>query len=153
MDIYDFVGEKFEGKVDKNGESYFYGHLKRVAHYAYDSDYLPYDIREKLYDIGLLHDIFEDTDTTEDELREVEGVTDEVIEIVKILTRRKDETYMQYIERVSINEIATTVKLCDLRDNMDIRRYRELDDSAFSLLKRYHKAYWFLKNAIDEEFN
>ena len=51
MDIYDFVGEKFEGKVDKNGESYFYGHLKRVANYAYDSDYLPYDIREKLYDI------------------------------------------------------------------------------------------------------
>jgi hypothetical protein len=52
-----------------------------------------------------------------------------------------------------MNEIATTVKLCDLRDNMDIRRYRELDDSAFSLLKRYHKAYWYLKNAIDEEFN
>lgn len=153
MDIYDFVGEKFEGKIDKNGESYFCGHLKRVANYAYDSDYLPYDIREKLYDIGLLHDLFEDTDTTEDELRKVEGVTDEIIEIVKILTRHEDETYMQYIERVSKNEIATTVKLCDLRDNMDIRRYRELDDSAFSLLKRYHKAYWYLKNGIDEEFN
>lgn len=160
MDIWDFVVEKFKNKVDKNGEPYF-GHLKRVG----DSSYYTCPQSEEeitklkevakitdnlsihlfLYDIGLLHDIFEDTDTTEEELLNVENVTTQHIEIIKILTRNKEkETYFQYIDRVSQNKVATLVKLADLKDNMDITRYDVLDDNAISLIKRYHKAFKIL---------
>lgn len=143
IDIWDFVKKKFEGITDKNGKPYF-NHLLRVAHYAYDTDTKSKYDRDILFDIALLHDILEDTDTTEEELKTVSDISEEMIEIIKILTRKKNEPYMEYIERVSQNKLATIVKLADLRDNMDIRRYDVFNESNFSLLKRYHKAYKFL---------
>lgn len=143
IDIWDFVKKKFESITDKNGKPYF-NHLSRVAHYAYDTDNKSKYDRDFLFDIALLHDILEDTDTTEEELKTVSGISEQMIEIIKILTRKKNEPYMEYIERVSQNELATIVKLADLRDNMDIRRYDVFNEKNFSLLKRYHKAYKFL---------
>lgn len=144
MDIYDFVLRKFTDKFDKAGKPYF-SHLKRVANTSYNTEWSSYEEREMLYDIGLLHDIFEDTDATEDDLKELKYITQQIIDVVKILTRDKEkETYFEYIERVSKNKYATLVKMADLKDNMDITRYDKLDENVFSLLKRYHKAYKIL---------
>lgn len=139
-----FVKEKFSGKVDKGGHAYF-KHCDRVAKSAFKL-LLDDDKALKVWYIGMLHDILEDTDTTIDELKSIDGVTDEIIESVKTLTRNYygDETYFEYIERVSKDDFACIVKICDLKDNMDITRLPELTDEHFSLLKRYHKAYGIL---------
>ena len=145
-DITTFLEIKFKDKYDKNGKPYIH-HLNTVAINVYDR-YRDFDdmFANDLKITALLHDIFEDTDATEDEVRKLIGVNDRVIEALLILTRSKDDTYMNYIEKVSKNEIATIVKLADLKHNMDITRYTVLDDDVFSLLKRYHKAYNFLIN-------
>ena len=150
MLVFDFVFEKFKDKVDKAGKPYFY-HLSSVADITYDiirgTHYSDDDIM--FNNIALLHDIFEDTETSVDEIKcACPDVTDEVIEKVKILTRSKEETYMEYIDRVSKDKVASIVKLADLKHNMDITRYDTLDDGVFSLLKRYHKAYKYI---IDEK--
>lgn len=49
------------------------------------------------------------------------------------ITRRENEIYMDYIQRVSLDKIATKVKLADLKENM--KRCNQ------SLFKRYTKAY------------
>lgn len=145
MDVHDFIIEKFEGVMDKAGNPYIQ-HLFNVA----DKSYRRLSTDEA-YDIGLLHDILEDTNTTEDELLNIEDVTPFVVEKVKILTRKENETYFQYIERVSDDRYATIIKIADLEHNMDITRYKEFSDINFSLMKRYHKAYKILKDKLNEK--
>ena len=81
--------------------------------------------------VALLHDSIEDGETTEDELRSL--YSKEVVDAVVILTRRSDETYMQYIDRVKeAGGIVLEVKLADLEVN--------LARCSDSLAKRYIKA-------------
>jgi (p)ppGpp synthase/HD superfamily hydrolase len=145
MNIFEYIEKKFEGKTDKCGDPYVF-HLYRVAKNASNSEYMRLTETEKneVYKIGLLHDILEDTDTTVDELKTLDYISNTVIDAVVALTRSKEETYNEYIERVGNNRLATVVKLHDLKDNMDITRYTDFKDISLSLLERYHKAYSFL---------
>jgi (p)ppGpp synthase/HD superfamily hydrolase len=138
--LYHFVMRKFKDKYDKGGNPYI-THLLSVQkrfmdrYGGMDCDFLV---------ACVLHDILEDTETTEEELLEVECVNERVVELVKILTRRKDETYMEYIRRVAVVEAARWIKICDLEDNMDITRLSSFSVEDFSLLKRYWEAWNFL---------
>ena len=76
-----FTSEKFKDKV---GCPYIQ-HLIRVACAAANMCYFSEETSNKLYQIGLLHDIFEDTDTSAEELREY--VDEEIIHTIRILTR------------------------------------------------------------------
>lgn len=138
--LLNFVAEKFKDKVDKAGYPYV-RHLIRVADIAANLYFSNEELSSKLYKVGLLHDIFEDTDTTAEELREY--VDEEIIYTVRILTREQDITYMDYINSIieSGNILAIIVKFYDLKDNMDITRFDNFNDISFDLLKRYHKAY------------
>ena len=98
-------------------------HAKRVAVLAseYGNDYEM---------VALLHDILEDTDTTEDEL------PSEYKEDVITLTRKDTETYFEYIERVGKgSKRAITIKLLDIEDHLNNK-----DTLKASLEKRYLKA-------------
>ena len=90
--------------------------------------------------VGLLHDIIEDTNTTLDELPE-----DIRIDIAT-LTRRSDETYFEYINRIKNNgsKRAITVKLCDINDHLN-----QKDTLKDSLKKRYLKAQEILNERTD----
>ena len=145
MNIFDFVEKKFEGKTDKCGKPYVL-HIYRVAKAAKETYFALLSETEEyeVYKIALLHDILEDTDTTVDELKTVDNISNNIIDAVVTLTRTKEETYNEYIERVSKNRLATLVKLHDLIDNMDITRYIDFKDISISLLERYHKAYKYL---------
>ena len=99
------------------------------------------------YQAALLHDIIEDKspEYNAEKLLEM-GFDVKVVKLVDILTRKPGEIYMDYIRRVSLDADAVKIKLSDLEDNMDIRRFNELGEKEFGLLKCYHKAYNFLKN-------
>jgi (p)ppGpp synthase/HD superfamily hydrolase len=84
--------------------------------------------------VGLLHDVLEDTDLNADVLI-VSGVPSHVVEAVVVLTKRPDEPYDRYIERIRANELAHCVKLADLRDNL-----AQLDEGEESLRRRYEGA-------------
>ena len=132
--IIEFVKNKHEGQVDLAGEPYF-NHLSRVA------NKLHRPFRLEAY----LHDIFEDTDATVQELLSL-GVHEGTISNVITLTKRKDEDYEGYINRIKLNSVASLVKIADLEDNMNICRLKELTDKDVERLKKYHKAYIYLKN-------
>lgn len=75
---------------------------------------------------GLLHDLIEDTDWTFQDLKK-EGFSDEIIKALDCLTKRKDENYTDFIERISKNPLAIKVKINDLEDNMNITRLEKLN--------------------------
>lgn len=81
--------------------------------------------------VGLLHDIIEDTDATLEELPE------DIRTDIATLTRRSNETYFEYIDRIKNNgsKRAITVKLCDINDHLN-----QKDTLKDSLKKRYLKA-------------
>lgn len=133
--VLEFVKEKFKDKKDKNGEPYIW-HLVRVA---LNQDTFNGKI------VGLLHDIFEDTDTTDEELYNLE-IPDYLIKDILRLTH-EDETYNDYINEINWygSDIAKNVKIADLKDNLLKER-----NPKESLEKRYITALNILQNGSEE---
>lgn len=89
---------------------------------------------------GVLHDVVEDTHWTFEDL-EKEGFSAEILHILDCLTHRNNESYADYIERVSKNKVAIRIKINDLTDNMDIRRLTEITENDVRRLRKYLKTY------------
>ena len=116
-------------------------HSLRVANNCYNNLF-----QFKFYLIGLLHDLIEDTDLTINDLKvkykdmfihfQNEQFAVDVLDAVNSLTRRKDEKYFDYINRIKLHEDARKVKFFDLQDNL----MRCMLNDNKSLKKRYLKA-------------
>jgi (p)ppGpp synthase/HD superfamily hydrolase len=143
--------ESHEGLTDKHGYPYF-EHLERVAvlvtRFATAVESVtpsgPESSEIDLYvAAAYLHDIIEDTEVTEGDLR-IEFRHDELIEVVKILTRGEGVVYSDYIMSIKkstgkIGEIARVVKLADLFDHL-MGPY----PCPESLVSRYEKSIYTL---------
>jgi (p)ppGpp synthase/HD superfamily hydrolase len=81
----------------------------------------PYEVAErvvtKLKPAAYLHDVLEDTNITEEELRSI--FPDEIVDVVVILTRRSSVSYDDYMKRVLTNPDAITIKLADIDHNFN----------------------------------
>lgn len=104
-------------------ESYFFGHIMRVVGSVEDmKERIISDVGVAGYNIAIeaayLHDVIEDTDTP---LAEIKGMFgDRVGNVVAILTKQKDQSYVEYIRNVlhQKNRVAYYVKLADLNTNI-----------------------------------
>jgi (p)ppGpp synthase/HD superfamily hydrolase len=123
------------GQVDKAGRPYIL-HVLRVMLYL-DSEL------EKI--VGALHDVIEDTRYTLDDLRDMD-YSEEILQALDCLTRRQAETYEQFVERIKANPLARRVKIADLEDNLDIRRFPVLTEKDLERLRKYWNAWFQLKN-------
>jgi HD domain len=104
------VTQAHQGQVDKAGRPYI-EHLLDVSRRA-----VRYGESARL--AGLLHDVLEDTETTVDDLRRAD-VPDDVVHAVQAVTRRPDESYDQFIDRVVRDGgLALQVKHADLESNL-----------------------------------
>jgi (p)ppGpp synthase/HD superfamily hydrolase len=127
-----------QGQKDRYGANYIL-HPLRVMFKVYSEE-------EKI--VAILHDVIEKTDWTLEELRE-QGFSEGVVEAVNLLTRRDDQDYMNYIEKLKGNYIARKVKLADIEDNMNPQRMDQLSDKNFEKLARLHKA-WIILKQVDK---
>ena len=75
---------------------------------------------------ALLHDVVEDTAVTFEDL-EAAGISEEVLEVLRLLTHPEGMAYMDYVRRLSGNPTARKIKLADLRHNGDQSRLRDPD--------------------------
>lgn len=123
-----------QGQKDRYGANYIL-HPLRVM-FKVDSE------EEKI--IAILHDVIEKTDWTLNKLYE-QGFSDKIVEAVNLLTRRENQDYMDYIEKLKGNQITRKVKLADIEDNMNPQRINQLSDKNFEKLARLHKAWIVLK--------
>ena len=131
----------FRDKKDLAGAPYI-DHLKRVADKLKNKT-------EHIQIVALLHDLLEDCPEWN---KHVLGCFfyKEIVDAVDAITKRKNEPYNDYINRVSSNSYATVVKIADLQDNMDMTRLKQITDKDVTRLKKYLAAYQFLTG---EEIN
>lgn len=104
------------GQFDKAGNPYI-EHVTRVA-----AGLPPGDARV----VALLHDVLEDTAIDAGALRR-QGITEIQLAAVQALTHRADESQIEYLDRVTANALARTVKRADVDDNSDPARLALLD--------------------------
>ena len=121
------------GQHDKVGKDYIL-HPLRVADRCVSS---------KAKIVALLHDTIEDTDVTEEYLRQ-QGFPDDIVDAVMSVTRREGEDYEAFIRRAAANPIGRQVKIADLEDNMDIRRLPDISDHDVVRLRKYLQAWYYL---------
>ena len=88
---------------------------------------------------ALLHDVVEDTDWTFEKLKQ-EGFSDEIVEAIDSVTKRKGEDYFIFVNRSKNNVIGRIVKIADIKDNLNIKRIEKPTDKDFERMKRYRKA-------------
>jgi len=94
--------------------------------------------------VAWLHDVLEDSAAYTPEVLKVAGVSDEVVEVVVLLTHVPGVPYEEYVERLRENELASRVKISDLEHNMDVTRLSILTGSAMKRVRKYHQAWRFL---------
>ncbi len=96
---------------------------------------------------GLLHDILEDTDMTEQDLLSA-GIPERVVEIVKLVSHDKPcegKDYEDYLARIKTDPDAKAVKLADLAHNTDPKRAAQ-DEKSKERQAKYEAAKRFLMN-------
>ena len=128
---FQIASKAFEGKIDKGGKPYL-NHLNRVAKKFEDDDFL--------YPIAMLHDLLEDCPEWNSTSLSC-LFSENIVRVIVILTKQKDEDYFAYINRIQQSASAIKVKIEDLKDNMDITRLSDLGTKDFERLKKYLKAY------------
>lgn len=114
------------GQFDKAGAPYI-NHPIAVANLVKNDD---------ARIVALLHDVLEDTNITVNNLIHY-GFNKTIIDAIVILTRKIDEDYEQYLERVKSNSIALEVKIADLTHNSDTTRIPSPTEEDYECVKKY----------------
>lgn len=122
------------GQVDKAGKPYILHPLRVMMKVKTEPEMIA----------AVLHDVVEDSNITIEALErplEQQGFSSDIIQTLRCLTRKYDESYNQYILRAASNIIARIVKLADLEDNMDMSRLDAITQKDLERFKKYHKAW------------
>lgn len=125
------------GQTDKFGTPYI-GHVIRVMNAGKTYD-------EKI--VGVLHDVIEDSpEITLNDLLE-EGFPNHIVFAIECLTKTPaDQDYTEFVKQTEKSPLAVSVKMNDLEDNMDLKRFTEpLTNRDFKRLNKYLTAYLYLK--------
>ncbi len=120
------------GQKDKAGKDYIL-HPITVASFM-DTD------EEKT--VAYLHDVVEDTNVSLEDLSKV--FSTEIVEAVDTITKRNNESYEEYLKRVSTNKIARKVKVSDMLHNMDLTRLPKITEKDIERVNKYKRSVIYL---------
>ena len=123
------------GQVDKAGKPYILHPLRLMLQLEDEIDMIS----------ALLHDVLEDSHYTPDKLAEL-GIPEKAIEVISYLTRKKNETYEEFIKRAGSNRRARQIKKLDIKDNMNISRISNITQKDMDRLVKYHAALKYLNS-------
>lgn len=130
----------FDGRVDRQGEPYI-AHAVRVTLDVGTDD-------ERV--VAMLHDVFEWGTVT---LRQfhAQKFPKRIVDAVDALTKRRGESIAEHVERVRASELASAVKIADLRDNALAWRLDALDGATRAkLVRMYRETAELLGTSLDE---
>ena len=118
-----------KGQFDKGGTPYIEHPLRVMENVE--------SIEEKV--LAVLHDVLEDCDVSKDQLIKA-GIPEYLVEKLKILCKGKNEKYFDYIDRIKADRLTINVKLSDLKDNMNLKRLKEVTEKDINRIEKYKKA-------------
>lgn len=131
-------------KTKKALKFMFKAHRKQTDKSGIPYVFHPYHLAEQMKTeettiVALLHDVVEDTRFSFKDIKK-QGFSEEVITALKLLTHDKKVDYFDYVRSIKENEIASAVKLADLKHNSDITRLDDVSEKALERREKYLKA-------------
>ena len=121
--------EAHQGQFSINGEPYIL-HPLRLLFKAKSNE-------ERI--IAVLHDVIEKSNITLADLKN-KGFDQNIISAIDSLSRRRSESYIDYIERLMQNRISVKIKLLDLADNIKIHSENNDNGIYDAKIKKYKNA-------------
>lgn len=131
------ASDSFENIKDKGGRPY-------ILHCLWVMDKVRH-LGEKYMIVAVLHDLVEDTNWTISMLAN-EGFNDETLTALSLLDFTTTKSYQGRIVIIKNNPIAKEVKMRDIEHNSKITRLKGIGEKDLIRMKKYHKAYQYLKN-------
>ena len=101
--------EAHQGQSSINGEPYILHPLRLLIKAKSNEERI----------IAILHDVIEKTNLSLLDLKN-KGFDQNIISSIDSLSRRRSESYIEYIKRLMQNKISVKIKLLDLVDNIKI---------------------------------
>ena len=124
--------EAHQGQYSINGEPYILHPLRLLIKAKSNEERI----------IAILHDVIEKTNISLADLKN-KGFDQNIISSIDSLSRRRNESYIEYIKRLMQNKISVKIKLLDLADNIKI--HSENNDNGI-----YDSKIIQYKNAINQ---
>jgi GTP pyrophosphokinase len=116
------------GQTDKAGKTYIRHPLRIMQQMETPQERV----------VAVLHDVVEDTEYTPAMIEEEFG--EEIRDAIVRLTKEDGESYFEFVERASANDLAQKVKIADIEDNMDLTRLSEVSEKTVERQMTYHRA-------------
>lgn len=134
---------KLEEKAYELAEKAHSGQFRRDGYTPYFNH--PCDVYNRVKGedarvVALLHDYLEDVEGASETRLFNEGFSFEQVQAIKILTKKKGQSYSEYLEGVKQNELAKTVKIADMLANL-------ADDPTEKQIKKYALGLVYLLDA------
>lgn len=126
--------EAHTGQRDKAGQPYML-HSLRVM---FDLQ----SVEERI--VGVLHDVVEDCEGWSFDRLKSSGFSSNVLDALDSVTKRDGEDYQAFVRRAGANPIGRSVKMADLRDNMDLSRIAEPSERDHARIAQYRDALAYL---------
>ncbi|MBA1200535.1 bifunctional (p)ppGpp synthetase/guanosine-3',5'-bis(diphosphate) 3'-pyrophosphohydrolase [Pseudomonas capeferrum] len=123
-----------EGQYDKGGAAYIQHPLRVMMRVSTPEQRI----------VAVLHDVLEDTPTTLADLARA-GFNLKILAALLALSRKREESYEDFVVRVGDDPLARIVKLADLADNSDMARIAIPGPADMARLARYHQARAYLQ--------
>ena len=124
--------------VDAHQDQYDKGGKPYILHPLHLMNQLLFD--PELAMIAVMHDVIEDSDYTFEYLL-ARGFSTRVVDALRLLTHKKEDSYEEYIRKICTNYDAIRVKQKDLQHNSDIIRLRHVTEKDLKRMEKYHRAF------------
>lgn len=118
-----------EGQVDKAGQPYILHPLRLMLKFKNKQEQV----------VAVLHDAIEDSDMTLEYLASY-GFSELTLDALDCLSKRKNESYEEFIERILTNELARKIKIEDIKDNLDLTRIESINNEDLIRVLKYHNS-------------
>lgn len=131
---------------DRQGEPYILhpiAVMQNVALYTQDKEVLA---------IAILHDVLEDCKEWTLEMLKERGLSNRILEGLRLLDHSDDSPYDIYIDRLCNNYDTILVKMSDISHNSDLKRIKDpdLDERDIERIVKYHRSFIKLNEAKEE---
>lgn len=126
------------GQIDKAGQPYILHPLRIMFKFRTEDEMI----------VAVMHDVIEDSNTTSNDLINF-GFSTTIVKAINCLTRMKNESYDDFISNLSKNDLATRIKVEDIKDNLDLTRLDVVTDRDLQRVEKYHRALMLLTTKDD----
>ena len=121
--------EAHQGQSSINGEPYILHPLRLLVKAKSNEERI----------IAVLHDVIEKSNITLADLKN-KGFDQNIISAIDSLSRRRSESYIDYIGRLMQNRISVKIKLLDLADNIKMHSENNNNGIYDAKIKQYKNA-------------